>query len=345
MGLKGQVDDGRYQDSMWLATLLDRLVAPWVDPAKTIVVSGFWRSGTTWLQESLAALIGAKTVFEPFHWRVPAYIEAVTTDGHLPRQDVPYLKAYLPYLGHPRIERELWRFIEEVLRANVGDGSWIRRTRSSTYESLRSRVVVKMVRGQLCLPAIQNRFGTPIVHICRDPRAIIASIQRNDWGWWLADLSLREQLLEPTDGRFDFFERWRDLILHYDKQDVVTRIVAYWALLELFAREHGGSDRLLLVSYERLCRDTEGVLARLLRQMGLTVSSDSIAVLQTASETTTRERAGLSVETRINGWKQELDKTEAALIDSVMKAFGLDEYLNGSESLEGFVTGGNVANR
>jgi len=37
-----------------------------IDISKCIVVNGFWRSGTTWLQDTLSAAINAKAVFEPF---------------------------------------------------------------------------------------------------------------------------------------------------------------------------------------------------------------------------------------------------------------------------------------
>ncbi len=44
---------------------LDLCAAPFVDPSEAVVVTGFWRSGTTWLQQTLARLHNAKTVFEP----------------------------------------------------------------------------------------------------------------------------------------------------------------------------------------------------------------------------------------------------------------------------------------
>ncbi len=36
-----------------------------------VLVSGFWRSGTTWVQECLAESLGAKTIFEPLSPQEP----------------------------------------------------------------------------------------------------------------------------------------------------------------------------------------------------------------------------------------------------------------------------------
>ena len=62
---------GRRRSAPWVtmtvagALGIDRGLAALGIARPLLIVSGFWRSGTTWLQECLAESLGAKTVFEP----------------------------------------------------------------------------------------------------------------------------------------------------------------------------------------------------------------------------------------------------------------------------------------
>jgi hypothetical protein len=303
---------------------LDRLLAGRIDPSRSLVVSGFWRSGTTWLQETLAGLLDAKTIFEPFHFSVGAARPLHEHHGVAERSE-SYRELFMPFARAGAMPAPLRFAFEQALRSAV-PGSEVRFLRRDLRESLRRRVVVKCVRVPLCLHAAQAAFGMPVVHVRRDPRAVVASARLTDWAWLFDHLSLREQLLEPADGRAAVFEPWREEILSLDRDDVIERLTAYWALTEHALREAYGTAPppapACFVSYEELCRTPAESLPGLLARLGLPVEArDGAPAVD--SRTTARSRRGASVEERIDGWKTVLTPDEARRIEGVVERLGV----------------------
>ena len=312
---------------------LDCEVAGDVNPGETLVVSGFARSGTTWLQQSLASILGAKTVFEPFHHLAPtaAPIHAALK---LSEKSIDVRELCFPYCAEPTLpDGPLREGFAQSLRSVV-PGFAVRILRSGVEESRRSRVVVKIVRGQLCLRSAQNTFSMPMVHIYRDPRAILASIRMTDWGWLYDHLSLREQLLEIEDGRADYFGKWRDEILAYDQQDTLTRVAAYWAMTERFLAQSYDDDgqrhRTWFLCFDQLCEEPEVALEPMFKALGVGASSDHLAsALGQDSAMTSRTRVGISMEERVTGWRKILTRDEITTIESIATRFGFADRLAG----------------
>lgn len=309
---------------------IDHLLAARIDPRDTLVVSGFWRSGTTWLQESLAQLLKAKTVFEPFHFTVPAARE-LFAHYHIATKDNPFLELYLPYCGDNTLGDPLRSVFNRALRSDLL-GRAVRHLRGGVAENFRRRVVLKFVRAPLCLRAAQNTFKMPVLHIYRDPRAIVASIKKTDWDWLFDHLWLQEQLLEPRDGRVDFFGNWRAEILEYDKRDPLARVTAYWALTEKFVQhcytDMGQQARIAFVGYEELCQQRERILLDILMKLKVgPVLCEDFRILDVDSRTTSEPRRGASVEERVAGWKNILSNGEIAIIESIVQRFGFADRL------------------
>ena len=310
-----------------LAYQIDHLLSAWVSSGDTLVVAGFWRSGTTWLQESLAKLIKGKTMFEPLACAIdnaiPYYSEIAT-------KDLPFRRRYMPYCGDDRLSDDgLRRFFDQILRADVR-GQATRVLRNRVTESFRLRIVAKFVRIQLCLRAVQNTFSVPVIYVYRDPRAIIASIKMTKWNYLFDDLSLREHLIEPGDGRASYFSNWQDEILKYDKQHRFVRIAAYWALIERFVKHcyENRQARIAFVSYEELCRKRETMLLEILDGLGLGhFVQGNVNALGEDSFSTSEKRRGASVDQRTTGWQKELSGSEVRMIESVVQHFDLADRL------------------
>lgn len=302
---------------------LDSELATRVDPHETLVVSGFWRSGTTWLEEALREILQAKTLFEPCD-PLTEEMQAIHAHDQVAHKTFEFLRLYMPYCsadtlhGHPL--HELFR------RAVVAEsrGSWIRRFRKNLAESRQTRVVVKFVRAQLCLRAAQNTFNMPALHVYRDPRAVIASIKKTRWHWLFEHLELRKQLLRQRDGRADFFNQWTDEILEYDRDDAVARVAAYWALTERFVQQSytGYQGRFALVSYEQLAQEREKVFAEILQRLNLRPATENFEVSRADSTTTSQLQRGASVRERVAGWKKYLSAAEIAVIENVVTRLG-----------------------
>jgi len=311
--------------SVGFSYLIDHYLCSTIDLKAGLVVSGFWRSGTSWIQQSLATLMNAKTVFEPLdpvalsqnapHFNQPTNMNIITSSVYMPFatnnfDDCPALYSYL----------------KKSFKADL-KGGWIRRTRKSIKESFRRKVVVKFVRGHLFLPAIQKTFSVPIIHLYRDPRAIIASVKRgNWWGGWLDSFSLSEQLINLDDGRSEFFNYWVDDIVKYDKDGGMLRVAAYWALTERFVRQccidHG--TNIIFVSYDNLQENLEDSLREILEQAGIKSIYQKKLNSETPSPTTWDERQKMTGKSKIDSWKKELRSNEINAVESIAQHFNLE---------------------
>ncbi len=310
-----------------LAAAVDRGLAFRVDPRETLVVSGFWRSGTTWLQETLRDVLRAKTLFEPLCPLAPGLRRVHRANG-VGDESFEFLRLYMPYCGTRTLEGPLREVFQGFLRAEVG-GAWVRRFRAGLTESLRPRVVVKLVTAPLCLRAAQNTFGMPAVHVTRDPRAIVASIRKTRWTWLFDHLSLAGQLLAEGDGRAEVFGRWSEEILEYDRAGAVERVVAYWALTETVLLESyaGFGGRVVFTSYERLVRERERAYSAMLDSLGLRPADPGFRIQDRDSATTSEAQRGATVGERVGGWRSVLTVAEVEAIERITRRFGLGERL------------------
>jgi len=154
----------------------------WKEKYKNLIfVSGFHRSGTTFIFEVIAKLTGYRTVFEPMHYTVPKsgvfnkYGKKFTENKKEKRQYFPYFDKNEPKLK----ERH---FFEKTIRGEV------LHPRVDRYRSIgdfaKRGTVVKCVRSNLLFDWFCQSFGARGVLIVRHPCAVLDSIRRQTWGWW-----------------------------------------------------------------------------------------------------------------------------------------------------------------
>ena len=305
--------------------LIDRLQSEKVSVKESFVITGFWRSGTTWLQKVIARVVQGKTVFEPLHCKVAGYPDLA--DAYLcpAATDRIYLNSYMPYCTNFDKCEALWEFVEATMKGRVY-AYWLQRGRSIKLTSP-TCAVVKFVRGQLMQPAFQKGVYPVLIHVRRDPRAVIASLLRKNWGWWMQDISLKDQLLRPTDGRTDYFNRWTREIEKADKADFLTRAATYWALTERFVEDRGlpqsgGTS----VCYEKICLQREKYLNRTLADILPNSKRFGSRHLHGDSPTTQNGRES-TTEARVYGWENELSPEQIEQVESIAHRFNLQYSL------------------
>jgi hypothetical protein len=228
--------------------LIDAVLGAHLSPSKAIVVTGFWRSGTTWLLEALTRSVDGKAVFEPLYPDIGGYSSVSTEYYH---GEDKTASGFMPYLSRSLDECSSLRqhlvrsltgaapgvFVRSArvsIRENGGRGSsWkLAEAKERVADALRTQVATKFTRAHLILPLLQSEFGVTVFHIRRDPRAVVESLVRQDWSGWVHYISLSEYLLEPDDGRAGVFSQWAKDIHWCDQESGIAPLAGYWALTE-----------------------------------------------------------------------------------------------------------------
>ena len=318
-----------FRAAYFLAYQVDLAMARRVDPHETLVVSGFWRSGTTWLQNGLAEILRAKMVFEPFQnynrEMEPVYALAGTSLAEpLTNMFMPYVPAGAP-ADHP-----VFSLVEKALSSRLRH-RYSRVYRPGLLDSFRPRVLVKFTRAALSLRAIQDHFQVPVLHIRRDPRAVVASViyKTNRMGGNFKDnFNLEKNLLGMSDGRADVFSAFAPQIRGFRGKPLAIRIAAYWALTErtLSDSYHGElPPRTRMIQYEAIAPDPARIIPGLLQDLGYPEPDPKrLSVLDANSKTT---RGDQTRQEQLSGWKQILPSGESAEIAAIARDFGLGEAL------------------
>ena len=231
----------------------------------TLLVSGFLRSGTTWLQEGLAESLRAKTVFEPLSPLEPRR-RAVLARAFSGRPDA--MHGTIP--GPWSADDPVWGLLALACRGGLGS-RFSMTCRRGRRESFSRRIVVKDVRLQFNLVAFHERFGTPVLHVSRHPCAVVASLLRARWGWSFDGFSLDETLPHSP-------EVWNRQVLRRDEVvarcdgDAISRIAALWAVTERFvALTLDGHPWARRATYEDCVADPQGSFSDLTRWLGTAV--------------------------------------------------------------------------
>lgn len=246
------------------ASGIDRVLGTCGLAQPALLVSGFWRSGTTWLQENLATALGAKTVFEPL-----APMDAAARQMLAQRfpDDTEDLRQ-ATVLGPCPFDDAIWTLLGDAATGRLST-PYLLSCRQTVGESLRVRSVVKDVRLQANLAAFHHRFGTPVLHVRRHPCAVVASLLAADWHWSFARVGLAT-LLPRLGSGLDLVDV--DAALGCDT-DALSRIAAFWAVTERVAEASlAGTPWGTVLSYEAFAAEPDMAQSAACRRLGLRVS-------------------------------------------------------------------------
>jgi hypothetical protein len=269
----------------------------------TLLINGFWRSGTTWLQQTLVEALDAKSLFEPFS---PAA-------GHQWDQlNGPLSEAsrnvHMPLSANCLTPRD--RIKLRLALRGIGTHGYTHFLRKSSSRAWSKHLVVKFTQLGFVLDEVANTHHVPIIHIRRNPAAVFASFTETDWSWRFEDVRLKDlyHLQDFTRGTPEY-ER-AETLLHFD-QTPAQRLAALWSLSEHAAQQSIIAGRAHLIRYEDVVGHGPGILNR------LQLSSVNIASNDTASPVTTSGRESLSATQRLNDWQTRLSAPDVDTIRSV----------------------------
>lgn len=267
-----------------LAANLDKIISPLCK--SNYLVSGFYRSGTTWVQEVVADAIKAKTIFEPLCVEnKPPF--------HEKKQFYP-ANAYFPYDKNIFSNRDL-NYLDNCFKGMCSH-RFAYFNRYKVFDSLKTNCVVKVVRGHFILDYLIKRYDLKVIHVSRNPGAVINSLKYAKWPW-----------------RFDniiFKNLYPDLhFLHqYDSAKEFEKIAAFWAYCEYFVPDN---DAILKVNYEDLVTDG---FDKVFSFINATTQLTDLPSIVTSSG-----RENLSKKERLYSWKKQLTQLQQDRIEEIVQ--------------------------
>lgn len=283
--------------------LLDRMAAA-VRPLETVILSGFWRSGTTWLQQLTAEAVRAKTIFEP-----------LDQDSFIPylRGKSVQHRGYIP-ASSAEFSAADWHALDLAFRGiSPSRSAFCYLCRSGVSETLRPRVVVKFVRGQMVLGALIERYQpAAVLHISRHPMPVVQSMLKAGWNWSFDDIDLTDWYGAGVAGGLA-------QLAQVPLRQTHQKVAALWAVTEQAALS---ARSVTLCRYEELVAAPEITFSRLLEEAGL--KQVQAPHFGKDSPVTVAQRKGIPVEERLTSWRRDMPQELQTDIRAVLSDFWPD---------------------
>lgn len=268
-----------------------------------LLITGFWRSGTTWLQQSIQNLQDAQCVFEPFSpacghvW--PGFAKYDDDANH--HIFMPMEMNLLRDADHRSLKKSF---------NGVAPNAYSYLLSEDFADALSRNIIVKSTRLGFVLPDILKQYPVKALHIRRHPAAVYCSMLNTNWSWQFPDVRF-EKVYALHTGATSLI----DTLMEHD-QSVVARFAAFWALSEAQAQEAIDSDLAQLVRYEDLTENPD-----LLSTYFTGHSTPALPDSKTTNSPVTEEnRKNLSAAQRANDWKDRISKNDLAILkDTILR--------------------------
>lgn len=297
-----------------------------VGPREGLVITGFFRTGSTFVFSALRADDRFRCFYEPYHPLLPDY---------LADSDDPAHRADAGFLGHT-IEDDYFREYRDIprdefaahfpLKGRLSDhpvlaggqaGGEMRGYIDFLVDAARARgrrPVLQCNRWNLILPWLKARYPEHlVVLITRSPVAVAMSLQ---------GLAAKQgRSLDILSPRADFWgvgETVRNICLYYDVDARVVSEFSYFQKIHFairFAERVLGGHADVVIDYDRLGTDWPATLDIIGRRLGMTLEAS--AAFFRAHWRPDRDRS--AVEQLLRG---QAEMPEALLAELVSAAVG-----------------------
>jgi len=284
------------------------------DPARSLVVVGSARSGTTWLAEVLAETLHGRLLFEPLRAESVPQARPVRF-GHFIDPDAGS-------------DGPVTDVLDKVLAGRIR-ATWIDEYNTVRFPRCR---VVKEIRATNLLPWIVRHYPrSPVVFLLRHPVPSAWSVAQLGWPENLSQFIGQPSLMQGPMAPFETLIRQT-----VDSPDPFLRLVLRWCLENFVPTHLLAAGQAHVVFYEHLVDDPRSELVRLstyLRRFGpgpWDIQLDSAGNLDRPSHTNYRDTDVASGPGRLDDWVGEVPapRVDAAL--SLLGAFGLDRIYGDS---------------
>jgi len=275
--------------------------------AKTLMIAGTGRSGSTWLSEVLVETFSCRMIFEPLRRdRVPV------------SAGLPWGSYADPGRDDPELRQVLERILSGRLRSRWSD-------RHNAYRFPRRRLV-KEIRATNLLPWLSAQFPQmPIVYLLRHPVPTAWSAMELGWDPFLSEFLGQPRLMDGP------LAPWREVIArHGADPDLFHRHVLRWCMENVVPISLLSPGSVHVVFYEDLVEDPHGELRRLaayLRRFGRRTwafDPNTRPMVDRPSFANFRKTPMMSPDERLRSWVGTVPQPSVERAVALLGEFGLD---------------------
>ncbi len=185
------------------------------------------------------------------------------------------------------------------------------KTRYSVNNWLAHERIVKMIRSNLLLPWLANRFPVKIVHLIRHPCAVIGSQLRLGWQYDLDDIYAQPLLMNDVLAPYS---SW----LHTAKTPL-EKLAALWCVENVLPLKMARHGLCRSIVYEEYLTQPANVFPGLFGALGLTPTRTTRHAIETSRPHPARDPERL--------WHVPLTLQEGRRVLEFVNGFDLDNYL------------------
>jgi hypothetical protein len=299
-------------------------------------IAGSGRSGTTWIQDSLAAANGLRPLFEPLHpflteaGRLYAHRALAAEDEHGDLKDYflrvcsgrgPRLwtqyRQQLRWLFPPS---EKFRTLQDAGRVKRYWTKFIKEFPKLTRDGFRRDPMIKCIRANLMLPWIARNLACRVVLIVRHPGAVVESELRGKWNpsFVLERFRNDARLHELTGGRYlDLLSR---------NLSPLEALAARWVVENQWVMETAPRSELTIFHYEYLRMPQNSAWMRLCSELGLE-TVPNVEILKKPSQQSRPGRKSVPIAPASRPrWMHELSAEQKHLVQGILESVEFSGY-------------------
>jgi len=296
------------------------------------LIAGSGRSGTTWLLDALARANGLRTVFEPLNPRGVRSARVLTRHSDDPRHGEGEIFEILEQALQGRLPG-LWpncRILYRELLPRLPLKAFAWNYRDLFRNSLRFRrdrrkpVITKLIRGNLILPEIVERFDARALLIVRHPAGVVASrlrfVGRPEWSYearlarYLGDSVLSDETRTLVEEGFGG-----------DRSEAAGH-TALWCIENARLLEQAEQPGIPLVHFEPLVLREQAAWATALGALDLDRLPRSDRLAEPSERASHAFRHEVTPDGPVYRWRNSLGARELSSIDRMLKAFSVTKY-------------------
>ncbi|HSN76677.1 MAG TPA: sulfotransferase [Anaerolineae bacterium] len=278
-----------------------------ITPSSAVVLTSSSRSGSTWLADILSYSLELQQIFEPLHPRHNATIRQLTSFD--PKQD--HGSSFYLRIGNPYPDWD--RHLAAVLTGQVRN----RWTDAVPIVQSPKGYLIKMIRANLMLGYLYDRFQPKLIYLVRHPCAVVNSRLRMGWTADVRALLKQEELVE------DYLHPW--LVDIEQETDAVGSHALWWAVENLVAQRELANRPHHRIFYEHLMIDPPQEILRAARYVELPAKSVPQVIIERMSRTSHRVEVDAAIAPLVS-WKDKLSQEDQSRVLGWANRLGISWY-------------------